>query len=171
MCLVLDTNAFGPFFDSKNKEHHEFCPALEWVLYGRGKLVFGGEKYKKEMRAAAKYIKFFATLDRAGKLVKLDDDKVNSFQDKVRHIEPSDKFDDPHLVAIILESKCQIICTGDARAIPYLKDLRFYFGGAKKPKLYTSKKNASLLTDKHIAEICNPSTRLPKKAATKLINS
>jgi len=163
MCIVLDTNAFGQFFDSTNKNHLEFKPVLNWVVSGSGKLVYGGSKYKAEMKEAHKYIKFFTLLDKAGKLVKLNDAKVDNLHTKVRALEPCKKFDDPHLIAIILESKCQIICTNDKRAIPYIKKAMFYPKGIKKPKLYTSKKNIALLCDKYTAAICKPCNRLPKK--------
>jgi predicted DNA binding protein len=168
MCLVLDTNAFGPCFDAGNREHQEFRPVLEWVTHGKGKLVYGGTKYKKEMKSARKFLRFFATLDRAGKTVKLVDINVDQLEVEVKNIEPSRNFDDPHLIAIVLESSCRIICTSDARAIPYIKDPRFYTNGVKKPKIYTSSKNISLLADKYIAEICNQSVKLPKKDANRL---
>ncbi|MGJ0483951.1 MAG: hypothetical protein ACR65R_05370 [Methylomicrobium sp.] len=167
--MIFDTNAFGPFFDKKNTIHGEFRPALEWVLYGKGKLVFGGDKYKKELKAAPKYIRFFAALEKAGKIVKVNDEKVNDLEDLVRNIEPSNDFDDPHIIAIVLVSNCHIVCTGDLRAIPYIKDSRFYTNGTKKPKLYISSRNASLLSDKYISSICKPCQKLAKKSADSLI--
>nr|VFJ63666.1 MAG: hypothetical protein BECKFM1743A_GA0114220_103382 [Candidatus Kentron sp. FM]VFJ65400.1 MAG: hypothetical protein BECKFM1743C_GA0114222_103942 [Candidatus Kentron sp. FM]VFK15676.1 MAG: hypothetical protein BECKFM1743B_GA0114221_103832 [Candidatus Kentron sp. FM] len=171
MCVVLDTNAFGPFFDENNKERGEFEPVFQWVVRGKGKLVYGGRTYKDEMRAASRYIPMFADLERAGKIVILKDENVNELQSKIRNIEPSDRFDDPHLVAIVLESKCRIVCTRDTRAIPYLKDSRFYTDGIKKPKLYISRRNTPLLQDKYIAQICKPSSKLPKNTADKLIGA
>ena len=154
MCVVLDTNAFGAFFDPSNKEHEDYKPVLQWVSFGKGKLVYGGRTYKDEMKKAVKYIRFFASLNRSGKTILLDDDSVNHWQERVREIEPSDKFDDPHLIAIILESKCKLICTNDKRAMPYIKENKFYINEAKRPRIYSSKRNADLLQDKYIAKIC-----------------
>lgn len=170
MCLVLDANAFSLCFDASNAAHSDFRPVLDWLVHGKGKLVYGGNKYKKELKDAGKYLRFFVALNRAGKTVCLDDTSVDEIEKEVRDIEPSEKFDDPHLIAIILKSKCNIICTKDMRAKPYLKDSRFYLGITSRPKLYTSKKNASLLTDKYIADICRPCERLNKKDASAIFS-
>ena len=153
MCVVLDTNAFGPFFDKSNKDHDEYKPVIQWIAFGKGKLVYGGTAYKKEMAKATKFLSLFANFNRSGKTILLDDKNVDNWQKKVREIEPSDKFDDPHLIAIILESKCKLICTNDKRAMPYIKDNKFYINEAKRPSIYSSKRNADLLSDKYIAQI------------------
>lgn len=163
MCLVLDTNVFGAFFESDNAKHSDFLPALNWVVKGKGKLVYGGTTYKREMKEAKKYIRFFAALQRAGKLVLLCDTSVDDQEAELKKIEPNEDFDDPHLVAIVLKSECMILCTNDKRALPYIKRKAFYSGGgAKKPKIYQSKRNASLLSDKNIASICMPCIKLNK---------
>ena len=162
MCLVLDTNAFSAFFDSNNTQHKNYKPAFDWVLYGKGMLVYGGSKYKKEMKCAHKYIRFFASLDRAGKLVRVCDKNIDNYEKSLIEIEPNKDFDDPHLVAIVLESKCNIICTNDKRAIPYLKNSMFYKGKTKKPRIYQSARNISLLSEKYIADICMPCRMLNK---------
>lgn len=170
MCLVLDTNAFSLCFDLTNKEHNEFRPVLNWLSYGKGKLVYGGKKYKDELKKASSYMRYFAALNRAGKVIVLDDDMVDKIEIEVKNLESSKNFDDPHLVAIVLMSKCKVICTNDARAIPFIKDQKFYTGITAKPKLYTSSKNIKLLTDKYIAEICKPCDRLSKKKADVLFS-
>ena len=168
MCLVLDTNVFGAFFDPTNVKHNDFLPALTWVVKGKGKLVYGGTKYKTEMKAAKKYIRIFASLQRAGKMVLLSDADVDGHEAELIRIEPNRDFDDPHLVAIILASECRIVCTNDKRALPYLKRSEFYKGKVKKPKIYQSIRNISLLSDKNIADICLPSSKLNKNQAASL---
>jgi predicted nucleic acid-binding protein len=169
MCIVLDTCAFSPVFNSTDKRHKEYMPVLNWVVCGKGKLVYGGKQYKDELRRSPKYFKLFANLERAGKLVQLCDKNVDEWQKMVRDIEPNKDFDDPHLIAIILESKCKLICTDDKRAIPYLTDLRFYINNVKRPKIYKSSKNTSLLNDRYIADICKPCKNLSKQEAAGLI--
>lgn len=168
MCLVLDTNVFGAFFDPNNIKHEDFIPVLTWVVYGKGKLVYGGTKYKTEMKAAKKYIKFFASLQRAGKLVLVCDAVVDSHEAELSRIEPNKDFDDPHIIAIIIASECRIVCTNDKRALPYLKRPEFYKGKVKKPKIYQSIKNISLLSDKYIADICLPCRKLNKNQVDSL---
>lgn len=160
MCLILDTNVFSAFFDPKNDKHDDFIPALHWVVYGKGKLVYGGTKYKNEMRKSWKYISFFASLQRAGKVVLVCDADVDRYEVDIKKIEPNKDFDDPHLVAIVLASECKVICTNDKRALAYLKRTDFYKGKIKKPKIYQSKQNSTLLSDKNIAAICMPCKKL-----------
>lgn len=168
MCLVLDTNVFGAFFDPNNTKHDDFIPALNWVVSGKGKLVYGGTKYKAEMKEARKFIRFFAALQRAGKMILLCDSDVDSHESNLVKIESNKDFDDPHLVAIILSSECRIICTNDKRALPYLKRTDFFKGKVKKPKIYQSRRNASLLSDKYIAAICLPCGKLNKNQVASL---
>ncbi|WP_143037885.1 type II toxin-antitoxin system VapC family toxin [Nitrosomonas sp. Nm58] len=159
---MLDANVFGAFFDPSNENHENFQPALNWVVTGKGKLVYGGTKYKNEMKTAKKYLKFFASLERAGKMVPICDTDVDAYEAKLTELEPNKDFDDPHLIAIVLASGCNIICTNDKRAMPYLKRTEFYKGRVKKPKIYQSIRNVSLLTDKHIASICTPCNKLSR---------
>lgn len=168
MCLILDTNVFGAFFDPNNEKHHEFIPVFNWVVYGKGKLVYGGTKYKSEMKAAKKYIRFFASLQRAGKIVLVRDSDVDQREAELKRIEPSEDFDDPHLVAIVLASECKVICTNDKRALPYVKRKDFYKGKLKKPKIYQSTRNSSVLSDQNIASICMPCKKLNKEQLSKL---
>lgn len=168
MCLVLDVNTFGAFFDQTNSAHGDFRPVLDWVVEGKGKLVYGGTKYKKEMAAVRKFLHFFAGLERAGKLVKVCDKEVDNYEADVTGKETDKDFDDPHLIAIIMASGCKIICTNDKRALPYLKKNVLYQGLVKKPKIYQSKKNSSLLGDQYIASICMPCGKLNKKEISSL---
>lgn len=168
MCFVLDTNVFGAMFDPSNLNHSNFQPALDWVVNGKGKMVYGGTKYKTEMRAARKYIRFFAALQRAGKIVLLCDADVDKYEIEAAHVESDKDFDDPHLIAIVIVSGCKIICTNDKRAIPYLKKSEFYKGKAKKPKIYQSIRNISLLSDKYIASVCTPCEKLNRTQVASL---
>lgn len=169
MCLVLDTNVFGAVFEPTNAQHNDFLPVLKWVVRGKGKLVYGGTKYKNEMRKSGKYIRFFAALQRAGKIVVLNESNINKKENELQKCEPINKFNDAHLVAIVLESECRIVCTNDKRALPYLKRTAFYSAeGARKPKIYQSRRNASLLTDENIAAICRPCKKLSKEQAASL---
>ena len=168
MCFVLDANVFGALFDSNNLNHSDFRPALDWVVYGKGKMVYGGSKYKTEMRAARKYIRFFAALEKAGKIVHLCDVDVDRVEKEIADAELDKNFNDPHLVAIVIVSGCKIICTNDKSAIPYLKKSEFYKGKTRKPKIYQSKKNIRLLTDKYISSICVPCNKLNKIQISRL---
>lgn len=154
MCLVLDVNAFSNFFEDCNPDHSDYIDAKNWIFYGKGKIVFGGSKYIGELKKAKKYLRLFTQLERAGKIVRLDDKSVDSRQEVISGMESSSIFDDPHLIAIVCVSKCRIVCTRDARAIPFLKDTKFYSRFCPRPKIYRYARHKSLLTEGNIAEIC-----------------
>ena len=44
MCIIVDTNCFAPVFDRKSEKHNQFAPVLEWIISGKGKLIYGGSK-------------------------------------------------------------------------------------------------------------------------------
>lgn len=168
MCLILDTNSFSAFFDKSCADYESLEGARNWVIRKEGKLVYGGEKYKHELRKARKYVPIFAELKRLGKVVELSGDDVDKREAEVRKIEPDQKFDDPHLVAIVNVSGVKVICTRDARAEPFLKDLRFYASKRHVPKIYKSARQNVLLVDANICDCCKPKNVLPRRVAAGL---
>ena len=109
--------------------------------------------YKQEL-AKTPYVKIIKQLQTAGKAIMLNDKNVDKYQKIIERIEHNPDFDDPHLIAMVRESKCKIICSLDARAYPFIKNSKFYESPSHKPKVYSSKRNSKLLCDKNIAEIC-----------------
>jgi hypothetical protein len=53
MCIIIDTNRFSSIFEEENSDHDEFKPILDWIIFGKGKIVYGGTKYKQELTRAA----------------------------------------------------------------------------------------------------------------------
>lgn len=165
MCLIIDTNTFGCVFSKDNKDHSEFSPILKWIIEGNGKIVFGGSKYREELKLVSKYLKIIGNFNRIGKVKILQDIEIDKHEVVVKGIEQHKDFDDPHLVAIAYISKCQIICSKDKRAYPFLNDKRFYPNNSPRPKIYSGKQNANLLCDQNIANICLPCLKLTKAEA------
>lgn len=156
MCMVIDACTFAPVFDSACQDHAEFRPVLEWIVSGKGKVIYGGSRYKSELSKAHKYIRFFTQLERAGKLVRIDDAKVDAFEESLSKQFKDPHFNDSHIVAIVIVSRCLVVCTNDRRAIPFLKLSKLYPKDIRPPRIYGSSKNRVLLTDKYIADICRP---------------
>ena len=160
MCIIIDTCSLSSVFERLNSDHLEFIPVLEWIMIGKGKIILGGTKYTEEL--GAKYRSIILQLDMAGKVVKMSKDEVDEIQKEIEE-EASQRdlkdFDDPHLIALVIVSKCQLICTHDKRSFPFLTDKTLYPSHIKKPKLYTGAQNSNLLNDKLIVEICKPTKR------------
>lgn len=154
MCLIIDTCCFARVFDSDNEEHSEFEPVLSWVTKGDGRVIYGGSKYKKELRKAHKYFSLLVELGRRGRVIRVDDGLVDSEEMKVKGREEDEDFDDPHLIALVIVSRCRIICTNDKRAHKFIKKAALYPKGISRPSIYSGRKNADLLTKKMILGVC-----------------
>lgn len=153
MCLIVDTCTFTAVFNPKNKNHAKFRPVNRWILYGKGKMIYGGEKYNKELNGSF-YYGILSELKRARKLVKVDDAEVDEKSKYLKGRVPDDKFNDEHILALAIVSRCCVICTDDKEALPFLQNRALYPKDMKLPKIYRSAKNASLCCDKHIVKVC-----------------
>ena len=171
MCIVIDTNTFASVFDPSSEKHSEFKPVLEWIVFGNGKIVYGGSKYKQELREARKYLSFFLELSKARKTKEINDAEVDEKQKEIERIVNDKKFNDPQIVAIIVVSGCKLICSEDKSAYPFFKRKDLYPKHITRPKIYSKASNADLLSDNNIAEICKPTRRLPKELGQGVIQN
>lgn len=145
MGIILDTNCFSPVFSSSDRKHKEFKPVLDYVLEGIGKFVYGGSKYFRELKKAKKYSKILSIFNKYNKCQVIEKSKVDKIQKNITEKKKSSDFDDPHLAAIVIASRCYLICTEDARSHSFLKDKSIYPKGIQVPKFYSGKNNMNLL--------------------------
>ncbi len=97
----------------------------------------GGTKYLKELRGAAKFLTIIRLLNDIGKVVQVNSVAVDKLQVVMEEKINNPDFDDPHLPAIVIVSKCQIICSKDHRAIGFVTKPNLYPNGIKAPVFYT----------------------------------
>ena len=160
MCIVIDANCLTTVFNDKNMEHKKFRPVLRWIVAGKGKVVYGGRKYKKELNSCEKVIPLLAELERAGKVLPVADERVDYHQCRIEQQTSGSGFNDCHLAAIIIVSGCKLICTSEKRAIPFLKKASLYPSHVKVPKIFRGyRQNTQLLSDKYIADCCKPTVK------------
>ena len=163
MCIIVDTNCLSSVFEKTSKNHSEFAPVLDWILSGKGKLVYGGSKYIEELSKVSKFLKIISQLKKIGKAIVVDRTKVDKEQERIEKEITNTDFDDPHLPAIVIVSKCKIICSSDTRSIKFVTLPQLYPKGIDVPKYYTCKKNANLLCDKYIHDCYKPLKKCSKK--------
>ncbi|OJU75640.1 MAG: hypothetical protein BGO09_06515 [Bacteroidetes bacterium 47-18] len=156
MCIVVDTNVLSSVFVSSSANHSEFKPVKDWIIEGKGKVVFGGTKYLDEIKK--KYLSLFTQLKKAGKAISVSSNLVDAEQATVAAMITHPDFDDPHLVGLLRVSGCKLVCSLDSRAYPFFRHNLFFSPAAKRPKIYSGLSNATLLVDRHIADICKPCT-------------
>ncbi len=156
MCIVVDTNAIAQVFDPANKQHSEFKPVRDWLVTGkRAKFVYGGSKYKAELKRLIRFLPIIAELERAGRTLALDDRQVDAEEKRISNQINDRRFNDPHLAAIICVSRCKLICSNDHEAFPFLSKRELYAkSNCGCPKVYTRAKNRRLLSKNNIAKCC-----------------
>jgi predicted nucleic acid-binding protein len=170
MPIIVDTNCLANVFCRSSHKHRQFEPVLEWIVAGKGKLVYGGTKYKKELAKAGKYLKIFRQLKDAGKAVVGNDNVIDSIEKDIENKRATYKFNDSHLLAISVNTKCRLICSEDSASIQYVTSKNYLPKGAQKPVYYTSNKNVNLLSDKYIHKDLKPLCRINQKLATIIYN-
>jgi hypothetical protein len=157
MCLVIDANCFGRVFDSSNKEHLSFIAVWNWINDGRGRMIYGGTKYCTELGAASRFLPIVAELERKGKTVHLGNVEVDTVATALKQRITDQDFDDEHLVALVIVSRCRVVCTKDTIAISYLRrnDVFAKHPGVTRPSIFRGhRKHAKLCCDKHIVGAC-----------------
>jgi len=153
--IVLDTNSYSSVFDSKSSDHSDFRSVLQWVLDQRQAcFVYGGTKYKSELKKMISYYNIVNQLKKTGKFVEIDEKMIDDNAKLLKNICPDKAFNDEHVVAIVNVSGCKLVCTKDKESIPYIKTKDFY-SDKKTPKIYSSAKNKKLLSKRNIVELKN----------------
>lgn len=151
MCVVVDTCHLVNVFDVQNRDHAHFVPVFEWVTVGKGWMVYGGSKYISELRKLVRLLPLISELERARRVVNVGNEDVDRIARKLKGDYRDPKFDDEHIVAIVIVSGCRVVCTSDDVAIAYLKNPHLFRAyRAKRPKIYSSLRNRDLCCDKNL---------------------
>lgn len=150
MAIIVDTNCFSRVFSKSNKEHKEFVPVLDWIIYGSGFLIYGGSKYKAELKKSTAFFKIFRLLKDYHKAISFSDALIDKYQRQYEALIQDPDFDDPHLPAIVKASKCRIICTTDERSRPFVTSPALYPKRFHTPKYYTGLRDQYLLCEANI---------------------
>lgn len=171
MPIIVDTNCFANVFSRNSARHNDFKPVLDWILYGKGLLVYGGTQYKNELKKANKYLAIFRFLKESGKVINGDDSKIDEIQSQIEKKNTDERFNDIHLVAISINTKCILICSEDTTSIKYVTNKKYFPKNTNKPVYYTSVSNKNLLCDNYVDDSLKPLYKIKKKIADKLYDN
>jgi hypothetical protein len=153
--IILDTNSFSSVFDPDARDYNEFRFVFQWVLkQGHACFVYGGTKYKSEMKKMLKYLKLVGELQKAGKFVEINGNMIDEYAVHLKKICIDKAFNDEHLIAILNTSGCKLLCTKDIEAMPYVKRKEFY-SDKKSPQIYSGSRNRDMLNTTYIIELKN----------------
>ena len=124
MCLVVDANCFSHVFNLRDSRHGSFAPVLDWLLNGNGGgLIYGGEKYAREVDfTSPTYLPLLVELERKGRMREMCGKCVDYVASKLKQTIPDNPdFDDEHILALVIVSRCHVVCTEEKRGVPFLK--------------------------------------------------
>ena len=144
MCIVVDINTLAPVFSEGCVRNPDFFAIKEWINAGKGFLVYGGTKYKKEL-GKKRYLRLIRQMKDAGRAVPIRDDVVDSMEATLLTKTKGMKCDDQHIIALLGASWCPLLCSADLRSFDYIKDRSLFPSGMPQVRIYTSARNADLL--------------------------
>ena len=109
MCIVCDVNTLPSIF---SHDENDYSPVRDWIIRGKGKVVYGGTSYLKELSKMTKYNRILKLLGDQNKIVVVDQSAVDRKEIEVKS-KVNNKCNDPHLIAILVESGCKLVCSND----------------------------------------------------------
>ena len=145
MCIVVDINTLAPVFNEACDRHPDFAHVKNWIDEGHGFLVFGGTKFKEELGKAYRYLRLIRLMKESGQAVAIQDDVVDAEEKRVKALTDGTTCDDQHIIGLLSASRCPLVCSEDERAYPYLRDRTLYPDGMTRVRIYSSRRNRSLL--------------------------
>jgi len=154
MCVVIDMNTLSRVFDQENKEHSEFKPVLDWIEEGKGRIVYGGSKYLLELEKMTHYRRLLINYGKRRRTIKLDDYKVDQKEKEIKEKNQHPDFNDTHIVAIIIVSRCRLLCSKDSSSYPFIQDKKLYPSKFGKISIYKGYADNELLLSWKINELC-----------------
>lgn len=156
MCIVIDINRIPSVLNPESADHYEFEPVLTWVNDRKGKIVYGGTTYKRELRGAKRYYGILLEMRKGGMVEEVDEATVDRVEEEVRRKILHRNFNDQAIVAIVIVSRCRLVCSNDRKSFAFIKQPILYPKDFPRPRIYTGRENVSLLSDRRIVGRCGP---------------
>jgi len=145
MAIVIDVNCLARVFNASNVDHVKFAAVRTFIETGVGKVVYGGTKYKDELRKAGRYLAVILELRKAGRAIAIRDEAVDKVTQVVAKAVVGTDCDDPHIIGLLAASNCALLCSVDKRSYGFIRDRKFYAKDNVRVKIYCSDRNAKLL--------------------------
>lgn len=156
MCVVIDANVIPSVFNPDSANHSEFRPLYNWIRERKGKFVHGGSTFKDELGRLSSYLELFLELERTNRSHHADDEEVDRIEEIVKHQISDNPFNDHHIIAIVIVSKCRFICSKNSRHYRYFQLRTVYPTGISIPKIYSGLGSSTILYDRRLTRPCGP---------------
>lgn len=143
--VVVDADSLSKVFDKGNKEHKEYEPLHKSIIeQKRSLVVYGGTKYADELKRARKFLRLFAELGKIGSASMLDAQAVDDEQQRIIGLANDPRFNDHHIIAIVVVGRCNIICSSDIKSHGHYKNSQYYPKHVR-PKIYNGLASSGIL--------------------------
>lgn len=107
MSLIVDNNVAADFFCGSNPD---LAPLKSAVLNATCCLYYGGSKLRNEYFQSPKVRRIVKQLDQAGRAKAFPDATIDA---RMNQVAPNCVSDDPHIIALALESGARLLCSHD----------------------------------------------------------
>jgi len=159
MCIVIDVNRVPSVLNPKSSDHVEFQPILDWIDRRRTKIVYGGTKYTDELSKMKRYFAILTEMKRAGIIEVLDKVTVDLEQANINQRTTHKNFNDQAIVAIIIVSRCRLLCSNDTSSLTFVRARNLYPRGIEPPKIYRDRRDRRQLYHRQFTNRCGPCCR------------
>lgn len=156
MCIVIDSNRIPSVFNPNTNDHQEFQPILDWIESRNTMIVYGGTTYKDELSRLPKYLPIFIERKKAGQIHEVDEASVDQVEQEILRKTVGTSFNDQAIVAIVIVSRCRLICSNDQNSFRFFKQKSLYPSNFQRPSIYTGRRNIPSLYHRHISGRCGP---------------
>lgn len=156
MCIVIDANRIPSVLNPDASDHTEFKPILDWIDKRNARIVYGGTKYKAELRRMPKYFRVLLQRKKAGQVCEADDVSVDKVERQIKGKTRHTRFNDQAIVAIVIVSNCRFVCSSDKASHPFFKDKSLYPPHCRRPIIYSTRRHKALLNKRHGVDKCGP---------------
>jgi len=168
MCTVIDADTFSYFCNSDSAMYGDFQPVRDWIENSNCKIVYGGTDYLNHLNKHRKFLGHLTEQGRKGKIEHLNDDEVDCVTDAIKGNYTRADFDDHHIVAIVLISRCKVVCSLDSGLKNLIDECysssngrttikrQLRIGSLRKPSIYSGRGSASTLRRRTSSSNCGP---------------
>lgn len=153
MSIVIDVNTLTKVFNENDNDHNEFLPVKNWIESKKGKIVIGGSSYKEELGKMGRYLSLIRIYSKKKMVIYIDDEAVDEREGFLEEKLGGTDCDDPHIIALLGVSRCQLLSSVDERSFRFIKDSSNYPKDSPKVKIYTGSRNVDLLCEKNISRL------------------
>ena len=167
MCTVIDADTFSYFYNPDSAKYSDFQPVRDWIENSSCKIVHGGTDYANHLDNNQRFLGYLMEQWHKGKTKELCRAEVDRVTSVIRGNFSGINFNDHHIVAIVLLSRCKLVCSID-NGLKNLIDSCYSGSGRatikrqlqirkfRKPNIYSGGGSAATIRRRTFSDNCGP---------------